>query len=426
VGTSAYRKGTFGGLEHIDGVGAGDNGTRNPKLALTDDESTVIVCTVHPGRILVHKDGQQVMEWQGQFDRLSSDGLWNLGDSGRIWLAKHTGLHSVTRLRIKPLSAPAEIVPVTALEVLPSVDSTDLDRFRVTLSKRLEGHQHDVFSVAFSGDRKTLAAGGGDMSALWDIGSGQLLKVLDDYKHWGGYAVEFSPDGTKLAACGQGRNERITNVYSAAGKKQKTFDGATRAMSFSSEARLLAMARDRNVHLANIETGGKPLVIKGHRNSVYCVAFAPDDKTLASGSCDRTIKLWDPDTGKQKATLDAHEGEVWGLAYSPDGTTLASAAGDRRIILWDTKTNQPRLTLTGHEGQVNSVAFFPDGKTLVSTGWDRTVRFWDVATGQPLGWFAAHDRHVWCVALSTDGKQMATAGGDRVIKIWDVQMAEPE
>jgi WD40 repeat protein len=71
---------------------------------------------------------------------------------------------------------------------------------------------------------------------------------------------------------------------------------------------------------------------------VWCLAFSPDGKLLASGSSDRTIKLWDVATGKERATLRGHAGEVSSVCFSPDGKVLASGGDDRTIKLWDVAT----------------------------------------------------------------------------------------
>ena len=34
------------------------------------------------------------------------------------------------------------------------------------------------------------------------------------------------------------------------------------------------------------------MVLRGHENWVWSVAFSPDGETLASGSADQTIRLW--------------------------------------------------------------------------------------------------------------------------------------
>src|SRR2546425_8291276 len=47
---------------------------------------------------------------------------------------------------------------------------------------------------------------------------------------------------------------------------------------------------------------GDPHAQRAHPQ-VRSVAFAPDGKTLASGSYDHTVKLWDAATGKEIRTL---------------------------------------------------------------------------------------------------------------------------
>ena len=126
------------------------------------------------------------------------------------------------------------------------------------------------------------------------------------------------------------------------------------------------------------------LTLRGHKKSVYSVAFSRDGKTLASGSDDNTVKLWDAATGQELRTLGGHSSFVLSVAFSPDGKTLASGSDDNTVKLWDAATGQELRTLGGHSSFVLSVAFSPDGKTLASGSFDKTVKLWDAATGQEL------------------------------------------
>ena len=98
--------------------------------------------------------------------------------------------------------------------------------------------------------------------------------------------------------------------------------------------------------LWDIRTSKELATLKGHSDAVESVAFAPDGKTLATGSWDKTVKLWDVTAGKELATLQGHTDKVRSVAFAPDGKTLATGSDDQTVKLWGmsrpARTRHPR------------------------------------------------------------------------------------
>src|SRR5262249_45219981 len=74
--------------------------------------------------------------------------------------------------------------------------------------------------------------------------------------------------------------------------------------------------------------------LKGHRSTVWSLAFSADGKTLATGRFDWTAKLWDTTTGLELATLEPRGSTIVGLAFAPDGQTLATGSYGGAVKLW--------------------------------------------------------------------------------------------
>ncbi|MGW0705313.1 nSTAND1 domain-containing NTPase [Streptomyces sp. NPDC002643] len=199
--------------------------------------------------------------------------------------------------------------------------------------------------------------------------------------------------------------------------------GPVNSVAFAPDDRTLATASsDGTVTLRSTADGHRTLATLTVPGRVRSVAFAPDGRALAATSTDAPVSLWGVADHRRKALLDERTKGARAVAFDPRGRILAVATADGTVQLWDI-TAEPRATasLTGHDGLVNALDYAPDGRTLVSAGADRTVRLWDTDRAREAEVLEGHSDEVLGAAFSPDGRRVASAGVDRTVRQWDVR-----
>ena len=225
--------------------------------------------------------------------------------------------------------------------------------------------------------------------------------------------LTFSPDGTRIAAGGDGR----IWIYDAeSGAQFAMLSGYTeriRALAFAPNNTLLASgSEDNTLRLWDTATAREVLTLAGDSNLVQALASSsPDGIPLPS---------WDPRTERLLATSNENPGRVRSVAFSPDGATLASGSADGRVRLWEVETGAVLTSFSTHDGLVLALAFSPNGEVLASGGSDTLVRLWELDSQHLIANLRAHTDSINALAFSRNGEILASGGRDRYLQLWDM------
>jgi len=157
--------------------------------------------------------------------------------------------------------------------------------------------------------------------------------------------------------------------------------------------------------------------LSGHAETIWQLAYSPDDALLASTSADGTVKLWEANTGKLAMTLPRkHSNWVQSLAWSPDGERLATGGSDARVLLWNAADAVEALRK----------AEFKAAQAETDPAWAESAAYEAeeaARKSEPLVWWPAHEKSVHCLAFApTDSRMLVTAGAEGTLAIWDAEV----
>ena len=290
-------------------------------------------------------------------------------------------------------------------------------------------HVGYISKVLFTPDSAHLITAGMDHTIrIWDLQTGECLRVLRPPGFSHGLHPALSPDGKLLAvnASYVMDNKAVKQVIYlmavADGRIEKVLDGhptGIRAMAFTADGRRLASASlGGTLRIVDL-TGDQPVQEIKTTVRVKVLALSPDGTRLVESRQGHTAWIRSLVGGKDillkggKVPLSHDRAEP--VAWSPDGKTIATAT-DNGIWLWE-----PDGTLRHHlaaKVAAQAVVFSKDSRQVLATlngGGLPTAGIFNVQSGKqevefiPKGFFPAPKNTVLC-ALSPDGAWAVTVG----------------
>jgi eukaryotic-like serine/threonine-protein kinase len=286
------------------------------------------------------------------------------------------------------------------------------------LLERSLRHGCAVNALAFCPEgRRLVTAGEGRVARIWDLATGSLLAT--PLRHEGPVrGVAFSPDGKMIATAASDGTIRRWDAWTGEALGEPTPSNGVSALNFSPDGSMLAaISNAREPVLLNTASGKPVRWPDDDRSTAMAIAFAPDGTTIAVGYDDGDVCVHEARSGRPVGAPLAHGSAVRVLEFDIGGTQLLTGCRDGEVRLWDIARRVALVTLT-HPGEIRCVSFRPGGSAFATVCDDGTARLWESATGRPIGELLGHSSRVDCLAFRPDGTMVATGCPNGTARLW--------
>jgi eukaryotic-like serine/threonine-protein kinase len=332
--------------------------------------------------------------------------------------------------------------------------------------RQLWFHDSLVNSAYFNTDGTRVASSSLDHSAsVWDaLSNGPVVRLPHRTDLTG---ARFVPKSQRVVTIDIHRRLRFWNGLTGEtqGDLFPTTAPDTHAVSFSPDARWMAVAVTNGVQLLNV-TNGVPGLKLACTSAVEIVRFSPNGTHVAAAGPPGDLLIWDLQAsgtaprrlahapglrglafthdGRRLAAITLRELSVWNVdtgelawpamqpggdlfdcRFSPDDRWLATASWDGRARVFDAASGWPVGDAMRHRGGVGKSVFSPNGQWLATVSWDGTARLWNARTGQPESPSLHHASYVMTADFNPDGTRLVTASQDKTVRLWELRTNSP-
>ncbi len=305
--------------------------------------------------------------------------------------------------------------------------------------KSAAGHTHDILEVKFSPDAAKLisySAGDGWL-ILWDVKSGRLLwkaktefiQKADEYYTLRCFA--FSPDQNLIAS---GSANGTVQLWDAkTGKflwRADAHPDHVTAVEFSPDGTRIASAAapeggETEIKILRVEDGQIIKKLAGESCVIIAMKFDETGNLLRTGNLEGSVSQWQLESGKRTASASGSPCRgrglyEWETSFAPDLKITAKRTGEMEVTLRDSQTGAVIKKLGARGYRIYS-RFSADGQKFIFSGYDG-FSFYDLATGEMrnIDRFSGTGS---TIDLSRGGSLFAEGGswGNAAIKLTETQ-----
>ena len=295
--------------------------------------------------------------------------------------------------------------------------------------------------------RLTLARGGSDGVALFDIESGGLVGHLDTGAPTPAQSLAVvTDDRDEWPLLAVGGVDGVLRLWDVARQQQVAEtalgSGAITALTsvVTPDGPLIAGVCGRQLRVWRYR-GGQPYELGSLAEplTALCAVYLPGRVLLATGDAGGVLRLWDPRTvGVSRILALAHRGSVRAVTPCRVGGAmfLASGGADRVLRLWRLSTREsgplegpavegPPLPTTIRQ---LITAHTPEGELLVTGSAAGAVELWrpDAHRLVNLRSLSDHASEIWALEGVRDGDRVVLASGDAAgdVRLIDLRSGE--
>ncbi|MCA9126094.1 MAG: serine/threonine protein kinase [Planctomycetales bacterium] len=391
--------------------------TGQPRFQLHGHQGQILGLSFHPaGKLLATCD----VSWSDQKKGVIN--IWDLSNGQSI--AQIAESYSPFAIEF---SGDGQLLAVACSDGIARTYSTATWQ----LVHNLKHHQHNVFSVSFHPGGQYLASGGRDGKlVVSSIETGQTVFQQDDLRDV--RDVEFSPDGTLLAAATFGGQVLVWQWPDGELlTRHSNPNGSISSMRFGPDGSTLVVCQSAGyTQLINARTSQIYREFPSHQQFTYSGCISPDGTLVATCGSDSHVRIWSCVTPKPPSGISVQKtfiSDVGAIPGQPllvtgaakNQTHFGQAAGEFALTLSDRNGKVVR-SLQGHTDWTSKLAVAPGGHWIVSGSLDGTARIWETASGNCLHVLNHQGSRVADVAV-LDDKRVVTGASDGKVMLWDVE-----